>query len=170
MKNNNRIAQGKKSFHSAVATSTLSFVISIASTSIYAQAIERVSVADDGSELTSQSFGNHIISGNGRHTCFRNSGQLFVRDRVLGTTELVSVAADGTPGNKTSALCSLSDDGRYVSFRSDSTNLVPNDTNEQYDIFVYDRETKLMERVNISDDGTQANSYSSPYMISGTGR
>src|SRR5262245_39498486 len=36
---------------------------------------------------------------------------------------------------------SMSDDGRYVGFASDATNLVAGDTNGQTDVFVHDRAT-----------------------------
>lgn len=35
----------------------------------------------------------------------------------------------------------MSDDGRYIVFSSDVDNLVPNDTNNAQDIFLYDRQT-----------------------------
>jgi hypothetical protein len=47
----------------------------------------------------------------------------FVRDRLAGITERVSVASDGTQGNDISEVPSISSDGGYVVFWSDATNL-----------------------------------------------
>jgi hypothetical protein len=41
----------------------------------------------------------------------------------------VSVATDGTQGDRASNQPSISGDGRYVAFSSDPENLVPGDTN-----------------------------------------
>ena len=50
-------------------------------------------------------------------------------------TKLVSKHSDGTHGDDDSDNPSISDDGRYVAFDSDATNLVKNDTNGEYDVF-----------------------------------
>lgn len=77
------------------------------------------------------------ISANGRYVAFhsrdgnvvpgdRASGdEVFLRDRVAGTTERVSVALDGGEANCDSFGASISDDGRYVAYMSCATNLVP---------------------------------------------
>ncbi len=74
------------------------------------------------------------------------------------------------PANLPSANAATSKDGRYIAFHSAASNLVSNDTNNKQDIFVYDREAKLMERVSVSSDGAQANNYSLRPSISGDGR
>ena len=57
---------------------------------------------------------------------------VFVRDRVTGVVERVSVASDGSAGHgrrrlhrRSARPHAISADGRYVVFRSDMTNLVP---------------------------------------------
>ena len=61
---------------------------------------------------------------------------------LAGTTEIVSIASDGTQGNQNSSSWSdISPDGRYVTFESDATNLVDGDTNGVRDVFVHDRVT-----------------------------
>jgi hypothetical protein len=57
-----------------------------------------------------------------------------------GRTHRVSIASTGAQGNLPSAKPSLSADGRFVAFVSEATNLVPGDTNGQYDVFVHDRD------------------------------
>ncbi len=56
-------------------------------------------------------------------------------------------------------------DGRYVAFHSDASNLAPgSDTNGYADVFVYDRQTDVMERVTLAAEGMQGNDY--PYFVS----
>ena len=47
----------------------------------------------------------------------------------------------------------MSDDGRYIAFDSDASNLVAGDTNEVRDIFVHDRLTGETTRVNVDSAG-----------------
>jgi Tol biopolymer transport system component len=65
-----------------------------------------------------------------------NNSDVFIWDRLLGNTSRVSVSSEGTEGNGACSFSSLSPDGRYVVFSSDSDNLVPNDTNYSSDIFL----------------------------------
>lgn len=94
---------------------------------------------------------------------------------VAGTKRVVDrVSANGegipaTGGHSFGAL-GFSADGRFVVFRSDATNLVPNDTNNTTDVFVRDRSTGGSERVNVASDGAQANAYSDYGHISADGR
>jgi hypothetical protein len=62
-----------------------------------------------------------------------------VRNRLIGTTERVSMSAAGEQGDGASMGGSISVDGRLIVFPSDATNLVPGDTNSLRDIFVRDR-------------------------------
>jgi hypothetical protein len=50
---------------------------------------------------------------------------VYVRDRVAASTVLVSVDSSGNPANDLSVGTFISRDGRFVSFSSDATNLVP---------------------------------------------
>jgi len=60
---------------------------------------------------------------------------LFVHDRVMGATELLTADADNS-----SFQPSISSDGRFVAFSSDATNLVDEDLNGGgQDFFVHDR-------------------------------
>jgi hypothetical protein len=86
---------------------------------------------------------------------------VFVRDLAAGTTERVSVASDGTPGNGQSSSPKISRDGRVVVFKSDASNLVPGDTNGVTDVFVHDRIAHTTVRVSVASNGTQSNAASS---------
>jgi Tol biopolymer transport system component len=90
------------------------------------------------------------VSTNGRYVVFESTASdlvpgdtngasdVFVRDLVAGTTVLVSVAANGGPGNGASTDAVMTPDGRYVAFLSAATNLVAGDTNQIPDVFVRD--------------------------------
>jgi Tol biopolymer transport system component len=150
---------------------------------------ERVSVASDGSQASFRSAGLEFgsftpsISGDGRFVAFfsravnlvpddTNDGDVFVHDRVTGSTERVSVASDGTQTDihNESYTPAISGDGRYVAFSSRANNLVPGDTNGTFDTFVHDRVTGSTERVSVTGDGTQANGNTFNPSISGDGR
>jgi Tol biopolymer transport system component len=64
----------------------------------------------------------------------------------------------------------VSSDGNLVAFASDSSNLVPGDTNNASDIFVRNRGNGTTERVSVASDGSQANGASLWPAISGDGR
>jgi Tol biopolymer transport system component len=97
-------------------------------------------------------------------------GQVFVRDRQTGTTALVSVNSAGAMANAFSTQADLSADGRFVVFQSYATNLAPNDTNAQADVFVRDRQTGVTERVSFGAAGEQLSNQSSDPSISADGR
>jgi Tol biopolymer transport system component len=72
--------------------------------------------------------------------------------------------------NDHSSSPALSADGRYVAFQSGASNLVPGDSNDAGDIFVYDRQTGATELISLAEDGAQANDASGEAGISADGR
>ena len=72
------------------------------------------------------------------------------------TTTLISVSSTGVQGNGGGHWPGMSADGRYVVFYSASNNLVPNDTNGGYEVFLRDLTSGTTERVNIPSAGGQA--------------
>jgi hypothetical protein len=81
---------------------------------------------------------------------------VFVRNLTTGVLERVSVATGGGQADGPSSIRRISEDGRYVVFTSDATNLVSNDTNGATDIFVHDRVTRSTTRVNVDSAGTES--------------
>jgi hypothetical protein len=63
---------------------------------------------------------------------------VFLRDRLVGDTTLVSVASDGDKGYLASGSPDILADGCYIVFHSLS-NLVDGDTNGFSDVFLFDR-------------------------------
>lgn len=74
-------------------------------------------------------------------------------------------ALDGASGSP-----KLSADGNTLVFVSAAANLVPHDTNRVADIFLYDRLAGKIERINLSQDGLQADQESLAPVISDDGR
>jgi uncharacterized repeat protein (TIGR01451 family) len=100
----------------------------------------------------------------------------FVRDRLTGTTERVSVDSHGREGDGASgvigirSLPSLSGDGRFVAFESNATNLVAGDTSPVRDIYVADRQAGTLERVSVNGNGVGGEDSSFEPAITSDGR
>jgi len=112
-----------------------------------------VSVATGGAIADGACFGP-TISSDGRYVAFASNAtnldagdtndfrDVFVRDLQAGTTEIVSTAPGGAPGdNECGVQSEISGDGRHVAFTSYASNLVAGDTNAARDVFVRDRQT-----------------------------
>ncbi len=84
-------------------------------------------------------------------------------DPILDATARVSVNSNGDQAdNEVEPLAgsfeqAISADGRIVAFGSNANNLVAEDNNGDYDIFVHDRETGETSRVSVASDGTEGN-------------
>lgn len=143
----------------------------------------RVNITTDGLEANGESYFT-AISADGRYVAFQSdadnlvaedtndASDIFVHDRETGETTRVSVASDGTEGNRFSnegPNLAISADGRYVAFQSYASNLVPGDTNNAPDIFVHDRETAEITRVSLASGGTEVNGSSFGIAISADG-
>jgi Tol biopolymer transport system component len=136
---------------------------------------ERVSVRSDGSQALKAST-HASINRDGRVVAFQHFGLLeqqggflpgpiaptnvYVRDRLAGTTELVEAGPDWTPPNGISTTPSVSWDGWFIAFASAATNL-DGDTGNFMEVYVYDRVTKGSERVSVAWDGGEADGASS---------
>jgi hypothetical protein len=143
--------------------------------------IDRVSLADGGGQGNSASL-KPSISADGRYVAFESSASnlvpgdtngkadVFVFDRTTATIDRVSVADDGGQGLSLSGEPSICSSGRYVAFQSYSSNLVPGDTNNAYDIFVYDRLAMKLERISMCHDGSEADDASFLPSMSADGR
>jgi hypothetical protein len=86
------------------------------------------------------------------------------------STERESVDSAGIQGNGSSEFPSISQDGRFVSFRSFSGNLVLGDTNFAPDVYVHDRQTGTTVRVSVASGGIQSNGSSTYSSLSADGR
>jgi hypothetical protein len=138
----------------------------------------RVSVQADGSQSNDRNNGYLPgINYDGRYVIFQSRAagiadgntnlQIVLHDRDADndgvfdepsgiSNTVVSKSNDGSYGDKNSAHSEISSDGRYIVFGSYATNLVDDDTNNSWDLFLHDRLLNKTERVNVTHDGAQA--------------
>ncbi len=95
---------------------------------------------------------------------------VFVKDLRTGALEQVSVNSAGVGGNAISAYIAFSANGRFVTYYSYSTNLVPGDTNGALDVFGFDRTTRTTERISVTSSGAQLSLPSGVSSVSDDGR
>jgi hypothetical protein len=150
--------------------------------------VERVSVDSFGAEAWWDSYGA-AISGDGRVVAFRSMASnlvpndtngaedVFAHDMTSGATWRVSVTSGGMEGH---SLCvqipchfwwpiDISYDGRVIAFSSWMHDLVPNDTNGEFDVFVRDENLGTTTLASVSSSGVQGNWLSTQVSLSGDG-
>jgi Ca2+-binding RTX toxin-like protein len=109
-------------------------------------------VSENANEVAFVSEGTNLVAGD-----TNGVSDIFLRDVVIGRTELVSVAQNGAAANGASTMPVISADGQLVVFVSAATNLVAGDTNGFRDIFLYDRSTQTMALLSKSAASVKAN-------------
>jgi Tol biopolymer transport system component len=141
-----------------------------------------VSVATTGGGGNGDS-GSATVSGDGNLVAFRSVAtdlvagdtnvvaDVFVRDMAGGSTARASVGTAGVEAQGGgSYLPRITPDGRWVAFESGATNLVAGDTNNVYDVFIYDRTGATTTRVSVNSAGAQVTGASGQARISANGR
>jgi hypothetical protein len=160
-----------------------------------AGANERVSVSNAEMQSNGRSYTyHHGMSADGRFVVFQsnasnlvpldnnflcndnydstpdNCSDVFIRDRQLGTTEMVSVDSAGNPGNDYSSPQAVSDDGRYVAFKSRATNLAGGGHPVLYDqVYLRDRQTGQTIIASADASGDAGNGNAEIARLSGDG-
>jgi subtilisin-like proprotein convertase family protein/Tol biopolymer transport system component len=152
--------------------------------------VSRVSVGTgspgaQGNHDSESHFTSPSVSGDGRFVAFRSLAsnlvgagctvfgdpQIFVRDRLLNTTICASVNNAGARSLGTSLNePKISADGRFVTFRTNATNLSAACTNGLTHIYLRDTITNTTECISISTGGVQGDNFSIEPRISATGR
>lgn len=155
-----------------------------------------VDVATDGTESELTVSADYDVSADGRYVAFVSGSdlapgnptascqpppefdpdddtlppclQVYLRDRLLGTTTVVSVPPTGA-ADASSSDPRISADGTRVVFSSSASNLVADDANENVDIFLWDAATQSIARVSSTDTGAAASGASLDADISGDG-
>jgi len=128
------------------------------------------------------------VSGNGRYVAFASDAinlralndrlpyrDVFVRDRLAGTTEKISIALDGGEANNHSQFDALSSpsisfDGCVVAYSSLASNLVEGDENGFEDVFVRNRCDGTTTLISRAEDGGGANGDSTYARLSASGQ
>ena len=110
-------------------------------------------ISADGRLVVFTSLAGNLVAGD-----TNSVADVFERDLVTGQTTRVSLSASGAQGNAASgeAASGISADGGAISYSSAASNLVPGDTNNIRDVFVWTRATAAVERVSVAGDGGQA--------------
>ena len=115
----------------------------------------------------------NAFSSTGRYILFDDLGDppnVFLRDRKLGTTALVSVTVEGGLTDRQSYGEAVSDDGRYVLFASDTSTVVAGDMNGKRDVFLRDMVTRTTRLVSVGEGGVSANGNSGGVAVSNDGK
>jgi hypothetical protein len=120
------------------------------------------------------------MSADGRYVAFhtysfnfgpdnnQNTSDIYLRDRTLGTTTLVSKRTDGTQAFNPSFSPSVSDDGTKVAFISRG-NLTTGDLTTTDDVFVRNIPASTTTKLSVDFGGGEADQHATNPMISGDG-
>lgn len=122
-------------------------------------------ISEDGRYIVFESYANNLVSGD-----TNGAADIFLKDQTLSTTTRISVASDGTQGNSSSLNPALSSDGRYVVFESGATNLVSDDLNGKWDIFMKDIQTGTTSRISVASSEAESDGDSQDAKISSDAR
>jgi len=141
---------------------------------------DRVSVSNTGMQLTMASSRPQVATS-GLLATFNTSFPTvvvgdtngvvdgFLRDLANNTTIRITVGASGLQLPTGGTSTSISGNGRFIAFWSNSANAVLADTNSDNDIFVYDRQDQSVSRASVSTGGFQASGSSTVALLSGDG-
>ena len=122
-----------------------------------------------------------LVSKSGRYVAFtsddrtlsdndaNNATDVFVRDNVAKTTELISATPTGASANSASRATGMSDDGRYVLFNSLASDLNSGDTDGKYDAFVRDRQSMTTTIISVGPNGAGIDGAVTGLALSGDG-
>lgn len=144
--------------------------------------LERISIREDGSQMDGASYGAGM-SADGQWVVFESYGkvepgdgtwehqQIVLRHQATGALQVISHTPTGELANENCWLTThpLSDDGEWVVFHCDATNLVEGDTNDVTDVFLYHRAADSLTRLSIGPNG-EGNDRSGGATISGDGQ
>ena len=93
-------------------------------------------ITPDGRYIAFRSFATNLVPGD-----TNGMSDIFVYDRLTNEMEIVSVSSTGALGNGDSKDPAICGNGRFVSFTSDATNLVPIPHNGERQVYIHDRVT-----------------------------
>ncbi len=141
--------------NNSITTRTIMISIGIDGAVADDESNEYAHLSDDASKIVFVSASSKFPGNNGKR-------QIYMWDRVEGITHVSQ--AGGNPGSGDSSYPTISGDGAYVSFSSDSSNLVQNDINNSTDCFLYNTATREITMMSVDNNGYYAET-SSPGSI-----
>ena len=109
-------------------------------------------ISADGSTVAFTSVSSDLVAGDAN-----GLWDVFVRDLDAGTTTRVSVDTGGGDPDASSGAPAISADGDVVAFASLASDLVPGDTNDDWDVFVRDLDVGTTTLVTPDRFGADAN-------------
>jgi hypothetical protein len=141
--------------------------VSVSSAGVQTDFMSRTpSISADGRFVAFKSDATNLVTGD-----TNNHSDIFVHDRDPdgngifdegnGTTERVSVDSNGNEADADCFEPSISGDGMLVAFTTSADNLVANDNNNTWDVFVHDRASGTTVRVSVDSAGVEGNNSSS---------
>ncbi|MBA4146513.1 MAG: hypothetical protein H0X66_00240 [Verrucomicrobia bacterium] len=127
-------------------------------------------ISEGGRFVAFEAFDGGFVAGDNNRAY-----DVFLRDVVNGTTELISASSPQLPsfagaGSSIMSAPSVSSSGRYIAFDSSADDLVGNDANGKRDIFVRDTFDGATTLVSVNTNGFSANGMCLDPSISGDGR
>ena len=122
-----------------------------------------ISISSDGRYITYSSSADNLVSGDSN-----SKEDIFLYDRETGVTELISMN-EGVQSNGNSTSATISDDGRFITYDSDATNLVAGATSGVRQVYLHDRQTGETQLISALEDGTIGDDASEGAYISGNG-
>jgi len=149
------------------------------------ESTELISINATGTDSSDRTSQHPVMSPDGRFIAFESDGKnitsppdtgtsvdVFVRDMDSGTTQLASEALDGAHGDRSSVEAAISDDWRYVAFRSTASDLHALDTDTNLDIFQRDlvNNTTALVSIDTLTTGSADDNLSRQVSMSGDGR
>lgn len=155
-------------------------LVTLLTPSLSFSATTRITVGIGGAEANGASFVEDVTP-DGRYIVFSSSASnlvandtnnrrdIFLYDTLAETIEIVSRNTSGDLANGDSNEASISDDGRFVCFTSEATNLVVSDTNGVNDVFRRDVISSQTTRVSLGASAAEGNAASGNGCISGSG-
>jgi Tol biopolymer transport system component len=145
--------------------------------------VTRISETPGGGTPNGQSYAHGVsISKSGRHAVFYSQASdlaeddangkwdVFLHDRVRGTTALVSRNPAGAPANGDSMHPSLSPNGRFVAYHSAATDLVEGETGTNSEVYVFDTRSGTTTKASPGLSGADAAGGSLDPVVSDNGR
>jgi hypothetical protein len=128
-------------------------------------------VSGSGDFVVFESTATNLVSG-----AIPTAKQIYIKNLKTGTTELISRASDGTPGNADSFNPTISYQGTFVAYSTQATNVLNDGKSPPIgalQIVLYNRVNKRSIRINTSSSGEPGNGPLPPTTnsaISPTGR
>jgi Concanavalin A-like lectin/glucanases superfamily/Bacterial Ig-like domain (group 3)/MBG domain (YGX type) len=164
-----RDADGNGTFDEAGGTATTLESVS-ASGAVADNFVHHVRISVDGRHLLFESTATNLDPAGNPN----NSNHVYVRDRQTGTTALIDRAMTGDPSawGTDYRSADMSDDGRFITYSTYSTDIVPGPANWNSQVLRYDRQAQTFQTsiVTALPDGTLGNGYTFDSSLSADGR